>query len=431
MKKALEIILYYLAKIILWRYKPQIIGVTGSVGKTSTKEAIYAVLKEKFKVRRNIKNYNNEIGVPLTIIGAKAGGRNIFLWLAVFFKALVVAIYWPYPKVIVLEMGADKPGDIKYLIKLAPCHIGIITAVGENPVHLEFFKNVEHLIREKANIITHLKSNDFAVINTDDASLKLLVEKTKASLYTIGQNEKALIRVSDINYTLDLERAMAEESAGISFKVNYQGHTVPFKIMNALGEPQVYAALCAIACGLILKMNLVEISAALKNYKPPKGRMNLLKGIKDTIIIDDSYNSSPLACEKALEVLSKVQVTGRKIACLGNMEELGDNSKKAHRELGRFIAESGVDILITVGDKALNMAEAAKEKNMTAGTVLSYTTSNEASRPVQDEIHRGDIILIKGSQSARMEIITKEIMANPELAEDLLVRQEKSWAKNN
>lgn len=427
MKKILETILYYLAKIILWRYKPQVIGVTGSVGKTSTKDAIYTVLKEKLPVRRNIRNYNNEIGLPLTIIGSRSGGRNILRWLWVFCKAVIVAVYWPYPKILVLEMGADKPGDIKYLTHLSPCRVGVITAIGEHPTHLEFFKDIEHLIREKSIIITHLKSNDFAVINIDDPALGTLTEKTKASLFSVGKDEKARLRVSDISYTLDLERALDEEDAGISFKVNYEGHTVPFKINNVLGEPQVYAALCAIACGLIFKMNLVDISQALKNYQAPKGRMNLLQGIKDTVIIDDSYNSSPLACQKALELLAEAQVTGRKIACLGNMEELGENSKKAHRLIGRLIAEKKIDVLFTVGDKALDIAEAAKEKGMAPGSVLSYVTSEEASRPVQDEIHRGDAILIKGSQSARMERITKEIMRNPEFAKEQLVRQDKTW----
>jgi len=427
MKKILEKILYILAKAIIWRYQPTIIGITGSVGKTSTKEAIFAVLKDKFDVRKNEKNYNNEIGVPLTIIGTDSGNKNIFIWLFIFIKAILMLVYFPYPKILILEMGADKPGDIKYLTRLAPCHIGILTAIGDSPVHLEFFKNIEHLIREKTNIISHLKVQDFAIINLDDEQLQSLPDKTKAQIITVGQDEKAQLRASDINYSLNLEEAIKNNNAGINFKIHYEGHTIPFKINNALGLPQVYAGLFAIACGLVFKMNLVEISKAIGLYRPLAGRMNLLFGIKDTYLIDDTYNSSPLACKKGLDVLGNVQTQGRKIACLGNMEELGENSRKAHRQIGRLIVEKNIDILFAVGDKAKDIAAAAEEKGMKKDNIFTFNNSQEASAAVLNEIHHGDVILIKGSQSARMERITKTIMAEPLKAEELLVRQSKSW----
>lgn len=427
MKNILEKILYILAKLILWRYKPKIIGITGSVGKTSTKEAIYAVLKNKFKVRRNIKNYNNEIGVPLTIIGAESGNKNPLSWLAILIKAVLMIIYWPYPKILILEMGADKPGDIRYLTKLAPCYIGIITTIGKQPVHLEFFRSLEHLAREKANIISHLETDAWAIVNIDDATIKTVIDKTKAQLITIGTGEEAKLKASDINYSLDLEQALAQNNAGINFKAHYEGNTIPFKLFNILGMPQVYAALNAIAVGIIFKMNLVDISAALKDYHAPKGRLQIIRGIKDTIIIDDSYNSSPLACQNALEMLNAIKVNGRKIACLGNMEELGENSKRAHRDIGRLIAELKINALFAIGDKAKDIAESALEKGMNKENIFIYNTSKEACKAVQAEIHRGDVILVKGSQSARMERITKEVMAEPLRAKELLVRQEKSW----
>ena len=215
--------------------------------------------------------------------------------------------------------------------------------------------------------------------------------------------------------------------AGLSFKVNYEGNSVPFKIANVLGTPQAYAALNAVAAGLILKMNLVDISEALKDHQSPKGRMNLLKGIKETVIIDDTYNSSPLSSQRAFEVLNQAQVTGRKIVCLGNMEELGEVSKRAHRNLGRLLVELDIDILFAVGDKAKDIAEAAQEKGLAAENIFIFEDADKARKPVQNEIHRGDVILIKGSQDARMEKITKEIMAEPLLAKKLLIRQDRSW----
>lgn len=427
MRKILQKILYILAKLILARYKPKIIGITGSVGKTSTKEAIFTVLKSKYTVRTNIKNYNNEIGLPLTIINSTAAGKNIFKWFYIFSKALVVLIYWPYPEILILEMGADKPGDIKYLVNLAPCFVGVLTAIGKNPAHLEFYKNIDQLIKEKANIITHLNKDNWAVINIDDENLINLQEKTVAQIITVGISDQALIKVEDINYTSNLEEDFKNNVAGLNFKINYQGNIVPFKLKNCLGTPQAYAALNAIACGIIFKMNLVEIAQALKNYLPPLGRLNILEGIKDTIILDDSYNSSPTACQQALELLSTINVSGRKIACLSNMEELGEESSKVHRQIGRIIANLNIDVLFTVGDKAAEIAEAATEKSMNKENVHIYEDADLAKKAIEQEMHRGDVILIKGSQKWRMEKVVKEIMLHPELAEKLLVRQDRLW----
>ncbi|MFH0819296.1 MAG: UDP-N-acetylmuramoyl-tripeptide--D-alanyl-D-alanine ligase [Patescibacteria group bacterium] len=427
MKKYIEKILFILAKLILSRHHPQVIGITGSVGKTSAKEAIFSVLKTKYNVRTNYKNYNNEIGLPLTIIGASSYGKNIFGWIWVIIKALGV-IAWPkYQEILILEMGADKPGDIKYLTNLAPCNIGVLTAIGSQPVHLENYKNLDQLIKEKGIIATHLSDKDFAIINVDDKQIQSISDKIKAQIFSLGNSEAATIRVSDINYSLNLENDSSYRNAGINFKVHYQGNTVPFHLSNVLGMPSVYAGLNAIAVGLIYKMNLVEIASALQNYQAPVGRLNIIPGIKDTVIIDDSYNSSPLACRQAIELLNKVSVTGRKIACLGNMAELGSESKKAHREIGRLIQEYNIDILFAIGDQALEIASAALEKGMNKDHVFTFPDSDSARKTVQDEIHCGDVILIKGSQSVRTEKITLEIMAEPQKASELLVRQDKSW----
>jgi len=162
MKKILFKMLKILATKILKKYRPLVIGITGSVGKTSTKEAIYALLRGHFKVRRNIKNYNNEIGVPLTIIGVETGNKNIFKWISIFFKALELIIVKDkeYPEMLVLEMGADKQGDIKYLVTLVPCDISVVTAISR--VHYEFFKSLESIIEEKGEIVKQIDSIDEA-----------------------------------------------------------------------------------------------------------------------------------------------------------------------------------------------------------------------------------------------------------------------------
>ncbi len=168
LKKLLQLHLAMVAKAILKKYQPDIIGVTGSVGKTTSKDAIYAVLSHKFPARRNVKNYNNEIGLPLTIIGAETGGNSLLGWLSVFAKAagLLLARDKNYPRILVLEMGVDRVGDMKYLTALAPCKAGVVTSVA--PVHLEYFKTLERIAREKSVIVTHLKKDGWAILNGDN-----------------------------------------------------------------------------------------------------------------------------------------------------------------------------------------------------------------------------------------------------------------------
>src|SRR3990167_7723829 len=169
MRRFLHIILFQLARLVLRRQKPIVIGITGSMGKTSAKDAIATVLKRKFTVRQTQENYNNEVGVPLTIIGSNTGGRNPLKWCVIFLKAVLFGLFkLNYPQVVVLEMGADKPGDIKYLTTLAPAHIGIVTMISDMPAHMQFFQDVDQLAQEKLVMLKHLKKDDIAIANLDE-----------------------------------------------------------------------------------------------------------------------------------------------------------------------------------------------------------------------------------------------------------------------
>ena len=189
MRHLLFKILKCLSQKILKKYRPLVIGITGSVGKTSTKEAIFAVLRGKFKVRENQKNYNNEIGVPLTIIGTETGGQSIFKWLKIFFKAWILIFKKDpnYPEMLVLEMGADKAGDIEYLTKMAPCDIGVVTAVSE--VHLEFFGSLEKIIVEKQKIMKRDEMNKLIGKYSKVASPEELIHKYSALRDKIVEKE--------------------------------------------------------------------------------------------------------------------------------------------------------------------------------------------------------------------------------------------------
>jgi UDP-N-acetylmuramoyl-tripeptide--D-alanyl-D-alanine ligase len=278
-------------------------------------------------VRKNEKNYNNEIGLPLTIIDAESGDRNIFKWLMIFLKA--GRLLWfrdlDYPEVLILEMGADHPGDIKYLTSFVKCRVGVVSGVA--PVHIEFFKTLENIAKEKSILVRSLDKDGTAVLNADDPIVAQMVEGLKASVITYGFSETATVRAFEEKVSgQDLSRQDGVEAIrGISFKISHAGSTVPVFLPCVMGQHSVNAALAAIAVGVAFNINLIRIVENLKQYRPPKGRMNLIDGIKYTLIIDDTYNSSPRPAVAALEVLAKVQLppARHKYAVLGDMLELG------------------------------------------------------------------------------------------------------------
>lgn len=423
MKKLLEKILAFLAGKIVAKYKPQVVGITGSMGKTSAKEAVFAVLATKFNVRKNIKNYNNEIGVPLTIIGEESGGKSAVAWLNILFKAIRLIINYDkeYSEVLVLEMGADKPGDIGYLTEIIHCHVGVVTTIG--PAHLEAFKTVENVAKEKQKIVSHLRAEDTAVLNADDLLVKKMHQKTKAKVIFFGYNEAATVRAVELS-----SQSENLNLSGIKFKIAYSGSTVPIFLPGVVGAHQINAALIAASVGIAFGLNLIEVSEGLKNYTTPRGRMSLVEG-RGTLIIDDTYNSSPKAAEAALEALSKLNVgeNSRKVAILGDMLELGDYTDEAHYELGKQAAESGVELLVCVGNFRKETARGGIESGLLNTKIVQFNDSDEASNKIGGLIQLNDLILIKGSQGARMEKVVKALMKEPEHASELLVRQSEEW----
>lgn len=426
MKSLLQKILATLARAILKKYRPRIVGITGSVGKSSTKEAVMKVLGERFKVRGSPKNYNNELGVPLAIIGAFSGGRSPFRWLWVLWRAVSVIVRRvDYPGLLVLEMGADHPGDIAYLTRLAPPEVGVVTAVA--PVHTEFLKNVGGVLREKRTLVEAVPQKGFAVLNHDDELVRDMAGHTRARVITYGFLEGADVRA--LEFTLHYERGVRSENAGILFKMAYGGSVAPMHIPGVLGKQHVYAALAGAAVGCAFDMNLIEIARGIARYEPPRGRMCIMAGIKRTTVIDDTYNASPRSTHEALRTLRAIEIpeSARRIAVLGDMKELGAYEEEGHREVGVLVAELGVDLLITVGELARGIAHGAREKGMVDDHIFEFMNRDEAGRFVQDRMHEGDVVLVKGSQAARMENIVKEIMAEPQRAPELLVRQDNDW----
>ena len=419
MRKILQKILKILAKLVLKKYKPVIIAVTGSVGKTSTKEAIYHVLRSHFgekEVRRNQRNYNNEIGVPLTIFGLETAGRSIFLWLIRFIKMFGMIISKAsYPSFLILEMGADRPGDIKYLVDFVHPKVGVITALGEIPVHVEFFENPQQIAKEKRNLITCLKEDEIAILNYDDEGVRQIGEGIRAKVLTYGLKDRADVRATNYDLKIGANGNVSE----LNFKLEFKGSTVPAKLINVLGVQHLYSALGAATVGIVFNINLVEIVEALKEFQPLLGRMHLIKGIKNSLIIDDSYNAALLSMEAALDSL-KIFENRRKIVVLGDMLEIGEYAPEAHRRVGRKAAAI-VDLIFTVGPRAKFIAESAIKYGFDEKKIFQFMTSDDVGKIVQEELKEGDIILVKGSRAMKMENIVKEIMSEPEKAKELLV----------
>ena len=416
-KKIVIAILRFEAKLILARFRPKIVAVSGTVGKTSVKEAIALVLGSEFYVRKSEKSYNSEIGIPLTIIGAKTGWNSFCQWLLIILKGVKVFLLAnDYPEFLILEMGVDRPKDMEKIVSWIKPNVIVITAVGTIPVHVQYFKNPEELINEKRKLVECLIDNNWAVLNIDDKIVASFKKNTKAQIITYGFSESADLAVS--NYKMDNE--------GIVFKVNYKGSIVPVKLDKFFGRHNVYTALAAIGAGLACGINLVKSVEAVSKMKPLLGRMNLLEGINGSLIFDDSYNSSPLAAEAAIEVLSEYPAK-RRIAVLGDMKELGEFSKNEHERVGETLRVKDIWLLFAVGQEAKFIAEGARRSGFDSFKIFEFFDSTEAGEAVRNIIQEGDLILVKGSQSARMEKVTEIIMAHPEKKKELLIRQEEEW----
>ena len=414
------------ADIVIRKYRPKIGGVTGNTGKTSTKDAVYAVLATTYRVRKSQKSFNSEIGVPLTILGCETGWNNPLLWIYNIGYGLMIIIFpHRYPEWLVLEMGADRPGDIKALCGWLPLDIAVVTNIGDVPVHIEFFKSKEQLAEEKAHLLRALKSDGVAVLNFDDSLVKNMRGHNHHQAVTYGFTADAQVRASHdrVLYHISGDQELPE---GISFKITMNGTTAPARIKGIFGKHHVYAALAAIAVGTIEKINLATMLEALQEYEKAPGRLRLIAGEKGSMILDDTYNAAPLATERALESLATLRTTGRRIAILGDMLELGEHTVPTHERIGRLAAKS-CDLLVTSGQRARFIADGAREAGMAPGSIQSFDISSEASEYVEPLIQPGDLVLVKGSQGARMERVVLDLMAHPEDAPALLVRQEKEW----
>ena len=433
MKSLTEKLLAILSQRVVSRYQPRIIAITGSVGKTSTKNAIVAVLQDHFDLRTSRENYNTEFGVPLTIINAKSPGHSVVGWFLVLLKGFVLAYgsKQKYPELLVLEFGIDHPGDMAKLCQIAPPEIGVVTRI--SPVHVENFDNLEHLAQEKSELIKRLPKSGLAVLNANDKVVSKMRELAKAQVRTYGFDVAADVQGSAFSDMVKFDNDFQPgETAAVSmFKVETAAGQTDYELKNIVGQPAAFSALAAITVGLHLGLSLSDIGSGFNHFVPMPGRTRLIPGIKGSMIIDDSYNAAPASTLAALDILHEFSpIKGaRRIAVLGDMLELGSLSDEEHRRVGRAVVKSDVDLLVTVGERSIDIAEEAKQVGMSPDKIQSFGTAEDAGRFLDPDVRTGDIILVKGSQGIRTEKIVKELMAEPLRAKELLVRQYPPWVE--
>lgn len=412
----------FLARMVIRTRRPIIVGITGSVGKSSAKEAVALVLSKNFTVQSSPGNYNNEFGLPAAILGIASPGRSILSWLQAFVTSLFVVLrIRPYPEVLVLEMGIDKPGDMDYLVSIARPDIGVLTHVSES--HLAQFENLDQIAKEKGKLIAALPDDGTAIVNADNDRAMLQGERTKAKVISYGLSNNATLRADNIR--LLQEGNLIE---GLSFKLNSDGKSIPVRLPGIIGRHHISAVLAAAAVGTALKMNLVEIAAALVEFRTLPGRLQLLEGDAHIRIIDDTYNASRASTEAALSTVREL-IAPRKVVILGDMLEIGPTANEVHRLLRDAVISSGASVFVGVGQHMRFLSDALHGTNFPEKGIFHFPDPVTATEQLHSVIRPDDLVLVKGSQGLRMELIVEALLGAERAKESrtLLCRQSAAW----
>jgi len=426
LKSFVALILGFFARAVVRRYRPHIVMISGSVGKTSTKDTVAAVLATRFYVRKSEKSFNSEFGVPFTILGVGNPWGDPLAWLSILKNALALLLLPNhYPNMLVLEVGADRPGDLARILRLATPNVVVITRLPEIPVHVEAYASPEAVREEEFSPAYALAAGAPLIIPADDSYAFITAKRTSARIISYGTAEGAGVRVSNVSFY------KSEGSVvGMQADVVMNGERGICIEKGSVGATQIAPLAAAIAVAHAFLISLSDALAALEGYEAPPGRGRLLAGKNGSVIIDDSYNASPAAVEEALKTLkafphakrpySAEATKGRRIAVLGDMLELGRYSVTEHERIA-VLAGNFADVIVTVGIRARAFASAPQHAE-----VMQFDNARAAALALGDFVQEGDVILVKGSQSVRTERIVEALLANPNDA-SLLVRQEKKW----
>ena len=359
-----------LAKYYRRKFTVTLVAITGTNGKTTTKDMVAAVLSARFRTMKTEGNFNNHIGVPLTLLRLSLGDQMA-----------------------VVEMGMSGPGEIRRSAEIALPQLGLITNIG--PAHLQQLRSVERIAKAKIELLEMLPSEGRAFLNADDKRLMDQRVIPPSRVVTFGLGQGADYRAI---------RSGTPDGVRTDFEVSGLGH---FQIPT-LGRHNVYNALAAIAVGRVVGLSAGLIQEALKGFSPSPMRMKRTE-IEGVVILNDAYNANPSSMRAALEVLSSLKAEGRRIAILGDMLELGPEGPQFHRELGQFVAKSGVQWLVTVGGLAEDIARGALQEGFLPDQIARFIDASQAAEWLKYLLRPGDLVLLKGSRGVHLEDILSDL----------------------
>ncbi len=299
--------------------------------------------------------------------------------------------------VLLFETEDKKISDYEFFLKNSKDAMLIVSNIGDIPYEIDFFAGERDLIKNTKELIEDLPKNVNLILNFDDETVRELGNSKKMKILTFGLQKEA-----------DFQAINIKTNAGTNFKINYKGKIIPVWLEKTFGKEQIYSSLAASCVGTILGLNLIEISEALKNYKPLAGRMNLIRGIKNSWILDDSQSASVFSMVEAIETLGKIQGHKRRIAVLGDVLGIGKYTIEAHEAIGERIVRNA-DLLFVFGQRAKFIAKGAFEKGMETEKIFEFDTIKDGKLELQNKMREGDIVLIDGSSEMKMREIVKEI----------------------
>jgi UDP-N-acetylmuramoyl-tripeptide--D-alanyl-D-alanine ligase len=349
-------------------------AITGSNGKTTTRRMITAVLEQEYEILTAARNFNNEIGLPLTLLGLSADHQ------------------WA-----ILELGTNRPGEIARLSDICTPDIGVLTNIG--PAHLEGLGSIEGVMKEKGALIKGLGSDGKAILNADDPRVIQLASITKAEVTFYGLSREATIRAEDIKETGDT----------ISFKLIFAGESITINL-NSPGRFMVSNALAAAAVGYQLGLSIETVKTGLEIFDPVSGRMNIKRLAGDINLIDDTYNANPDSMKAAFSTLNKIRTGARGAAVIGDMLELGTQAQSLHRKVGAVAARSGIGRLYACGEFAAEVRAGARDEGMHP-TDTFEGTHDEIVEDLKVWLQPGDWLLVKGSRGMAMEKVVEGLKA--------------------
>ncbi len=352
-----------------------IVAITGTNGKTTTKEMTARVLEERYHVLATAGNYNNEIGLPLTLL--RLDGSH---------------------QVGVLELGMNAPGEIGRLTRICEPDIGVVLNVGEG--HLASLGNIEGVARAKRELIEMMPKEGTAVLNADDPRVFKMAEKAGGRVMTFGQSERCDVRALNVQQT----------GAGSVFDTLLPGQERPVSVrINGCGHHLVSNALAASAVGRLMNVDVRNIRRGLERFVPVPGRMTVIQTRAGFHVVDDTYNANPASMRAAIAGLGQLRGRNRGVFVFGDMYELGDQAESMHKAVGRLAAESGAALLFAAGDFSKTVAEGAVFAGMTKGKIVTGT-KQELITALSASVRSGDWILVKGSRAMAMETVVDAVV---------------------